>query len=242
VGPLAGLEPATRGLGNRCSIRLSYRGLYSAGFRISPSTTVWWPSPGRLTADLTATPTTTCPTGPLPRGRPRPGPTPAPRWRTRSPSRQSGRGPESPSDTNPDALHSHEGRRPVPEIIIPHGRQSGQGQQRAEPPSHVEPGQRSWQRPASHTPRAGGRRWQATRQRILERDHFTCQYCGAGGELVVDHIVCRSAGGSDADENLVAACKSCNEAKRKREAAAGKGQIITMMPTPTAGQREPVTF
>ena len=52
---------------------------------------------------------------------------------------------------------------------------------------------------------------------ILKRDLFTCQYCGASApdvELHVDHILPVSRGGTNNELNLVAACKSCNLAKR----------------------------
>jgi hypothetical protein len=44
---------------------------------------------------------------------------------------------------------------------------------------------------------------------------FSCAYCGiseddAGAELTVDHWQPRSAGGSDALDNLVYACHACN--------------------------------
>jgi hypothetical protein len=52
--------------------------------------------------------------------------------------------------------------------------------------------------------------------RVLHRDDFTCMYCGAkpGAEfLQVDHLIPQSIGGSDNDENLVAACVKCNQGK-----------------------------
>lgn len=58
-----------------------------------------------------------------------------------------------------------------------------------------------------------------TRFRILERDRFTCRYCGRRAphvELEVDHVHPRSKDGKDDDANLVAACFDCNRAKRDR--------------------------
>lgn len=55
------------------------------------------------------------------------------------------------------------------------------------------------------------------RFRILNRDGFRCRYCGtsAGSDaLEVDHVVARSAGGSDDDANLVTSCFPCNRGKR----------------------------
>jgi len=58
------------------------------------------------------------------------------------------------------------------------------------------------------------------RQRILRRDNFTCQLCGAKGpgaggsaELEVDHKLPFSLGGSDKDSNLWTLCKDCNRGK-----------------------------
>lgn len=42
-----------------------------------------------------------------------------------------------------------------------------------------------------------------------ERDNHTCQYCGMPASHA-DHIVPVVQGGGDAEENLVAACRSCN--------------------------------
>lgn len=58
---------------------------------------------------------------------------------------------------------------------------------------------------------------QRLRFEILERDGFTCRYCGRdhedGAVLVVDHVLARALGGGDEPENLVAACVDCNSGK-----------------------------
>lgn len=54
------------------------------------------------------------------------------------------------------------------------------------------------------------------RKRILERDAYRCRYCGGHKDLCVDHVVPESQGGSDDDENLVCACRSCNSSKGAR--------------------------
>lgn len=57
-------------------------------------------------------------------------------------------------------------------------------------------------------------RWQ-----VLQRDHFTCQACGAspalapGVELQVDHIVAWSKGGETEPANLQTLCSICNLGK-----------------------------
>jgi hypothetical protein len=58
--------------------------------------------------------------------------------------------------------------------------------------------------------------FQRLRFRVLNRDGFTCRYCGRAAptvELVVDHVVPRAAGGTDTEDNLVTACVDCNAGK-----------------------------
>ncbi len=59
-------------------------------------------------------------------------------------------------------------------------------------------------------------RRESIRQRVLERDHFSCRYCGAQPEsdrLVAEHVI---NGGPTTMENLVTACRGCNVRKGKR--------------------------
>jgi 5-methylcytosine-specific restriction endonuclease McrA len=61
------------------------------------------------------------------------------------------------------------------------------------------------------------------RERIYERDRFTCQYCGAnrkstpGLMLEIDHVRPLSKGGNHEDTNLVTACFDCIRGKRAQE-------------------------
>jgi len=51
---------------------------------------------------------------------------------------------------------------------------------------------------------------------VLQRDNFTCRYCGAFAPFVrleADHVQPRSRGGKDIPENLVTACRDCNGGK-----------------------------
>jgi 5-methylcytosine-specific restriction endonuclease McrA len=60
------------------------------------------------------------------------------------------------------------------------------------------------------------RRVPATRAAVMLRDAYICQYCGeAPGRqhLTVDHVIPRSRGGKHGWENLVTACKRCNQKK-----------------------------
>ena len=54
------------------------------------------------------------------------------------------------------------------------------------------------------------------RFRVLARDNFRCGYCGATpdvAELHIDHILPRSAGGTNDICNLITACPKCNYGK-----------------------------
>jgi len=59
------------------------------------------------------------------------------------------------------------------------------------------------------------RQWRELRQRILERDGYTCRTCGAPATHV-DHVVPVVKGGRDHGANLAAACQSCNLEKGAR--------------------------
>ncbi|MEM8788771.1 MAG: HNH endonuclease [Pseudomonadota bacterium] len=49
-----------------------------------------------------------------------------------------------------------------------------------------------------------------TRFNLFLRDEFTCQYCGAKGDMTFDHVTPRSRGGRTTWDNVVAACGPCN--------------------------------
>lgn len=53
------------------------------------------------------------------------------------------------------------------------------------------------------------------RRGVFARDLHCCQYCGSDAETV-DHVVPRSRGGRHEWNNVVAACRRCNGAKRDR--------------------------
>jgi 5-methylcytosine-specific restriction endonuclease McrA len=63
------------------------------------------------------------------------------------------------------------------------------------------------------------RRLAPTRENLLSRDGFACQYCGKSLTLesaTVDHVVPTSRGGSRSWNNTVASCKACNNRKGNR--------------------------
>lgn len=53
------------------------------------------------------------------------------------------------------------------------------------------------------------------RLKIFDRDHCLCVYCGEWAEHI-DHVVPVCQGGTDAPDNLVASCASCNMKKGGR--------------------------
>ena len=56
-----------------------------------------------------------------------------------------------------------------------------------------------------------------TRKNILIRDDSRCQYCARDfreAQLTIDHVIPRSKGGISQWNNVVAACKPCNQKKR----------------------------
>jgi len=57
------------------------------------------------------------------------------------------------------------------------------------------------------------------KQKILERDNFTCCYCGVDGDfncLEIDHIIPVVKGGTNDTNNLQTLCYKCNARKGKR--------------------------
>jgi len=57
------------------------------------------------------------------------------------------------------------------------------------------------------------------RHKILKRDRYTCQSCGARApevELEIDHKIPVSKGGTDDENNLITLCKDCNTGKANK--------------------------
>ncbi len=59
------------------------------------------------------------------------------------------------------------------------------------------------------------RRTALSRRAVFARDDYRCQYCGHAADSI-DHVLPRSRGGLHAWENVAAACRPCNLAKRDR--------------------------
>ena len=73
--------------------------------------------------------------------------------------------------------------------------------------------------PAFHDPLTGAQRTALyrLRQRVFERDSFTCRYCGTADSprewLIAEHVI---PDGPTTEENLVTACRGCNKRKGGR--------------------------
>ena len=82
--------------------------------------------------------------------------------------------------------------------------------------------------PKSKDPR-DSRQWRALRIRILQRDGYTCGYCGADGADTVDHILSIKDHPDQAmnNDNLIAACKACNSRKGSRSQGVFLGREFT---------------
>lgn len=74
------------------------------------------------------------------------------------------------------------------------------------------------------------RRSALNRRSVFARDGHRCQYCGGAAESI-DHVVPRAKGGKHIWENVVAACRRCNVAKRDRLL---HETSMTLLSTPTA--------
>lgn len=70
------------------------------------------------------------------------------------------------------------------------------------------------------------------RMTVLERDGFTCRFCGRRApetQLEIDHVRPRAQGGSDDIDNLVACCMDCNRGKGNRHIEPPKkGENLTL--------------
>jgi 5-methylcytosine-specific restriction endonuclease McrA len=73
------------------------------------------------------------------------------------------------------------------------------------------------------------RRYRSQRERVFKRDGHSCQICGTDeGEMHVDHIISRKAGGTHDLDNLRVLCKSCN----LRKGSKNDGVFLAQTATP----------
>jgi 5-methylcytosine-specific restriction endonuclease McrA len=55
-----------------------------------------------------------------------------------------------------------------------------------------------------------------TKNLVKKLGNYACAYCGSYLDLTVDHLIPTSRGGEHSFENMVCACRSCNEKKGDR--------------------------
>ena len=73
------------------------------------------------------------------------------------------------------------------------------------------------------------RRYREQRERVFKRDGRFCQICGTDeGEMHIDHVIPRKAGGTHDLDNLRVLCKSCN----LRKGALNDGVFLAKAATP----------
>ena len=71
------------------------------------------------------------------------------------------------------------------------------------------------------------------RKNILSRDSNKCQYCGTSKlPLTLDHILPKVKGGQDSWENLITACKPCNQKKGDRSPEESNMKLIKVPKRP----------
>jgi len=82
-----------------------------------------------------------------------------------------------------------------------------------------------------------------TKYEVLERDHYTCQYCGKQVKhLTIDHVIPRRVGGEHVWENVVAACTACNCRKAGRTPAEARMKLLTKPKAPRNDGAIPIPF
>ncbi|NQU67314.1 MAG: HNH endonuclease [Candidatus Marinimicrobia bacterium] len=73
-----------------------------------------------------------------------------------------------------------------------------------------------------------------SKKNILQRDKYTCQYCGKRNiPMTLDHVVPRGKGGKDIWENLVTACIHCNNKKGNLTPRESGLQLMTIPRKPS---------
>jgi len=84
--------------------------------------------------------------------------------------------------------------------------------------------------------RSGNQKVKFSRQNVLARDHWKCQYCGQQfrtSDLTFDHVLPRAQGGRTAWENIVSACGPCNTRKGARTPREARMKLLKAPYRPT---------
>jgi 5-methylcytosine-specific restriction endonuclease McrA len=83
--------------------------------------------------------------------------------------------------------------------------------------------------------------WRRVRLAVLQRDLWTCNYCGQEAQEV-DHVIPRASGGTNEEDNLVAACRRCNRSKGKGlKPRSGRFFVGPLRHPPAGGDFSPMT-
>jgi 5-methylcytosine-specific restriction endonuclease McrA len=72
--------------------------------------------------------------------------------------------------------------------------------------------------------RLGPEAYDDLRKKILARDNWHCQNCGAVENLQVHHIRSRSRLGDDSRENLITLCAICHESLHRNRPPSSSGE------------------
>ena len=76
-----------------------------------------------------------------------------------------------------------------------------------------------------------------SRREVFIRDNYTCQYCGQQGrDLTIDHVIPRFLNGAHVWENLVSACKVCNQRKAGRRPEVAGMKLLRKPAPPSPGR------
>jgi 5-methylcytosine-specific restriction endonuclease McrA len=65
--------------------------------------------------------------------------------------------------------------------------------------------------------------YQELHRRVLKRDDWRCQLCGAQTQLQVHHLQSRAQFGADVEDNLFTVCAACHRAIHLKEI---KGSVL----------------
>jgi len=77
--------------------------------------------------------------------------------------------------------------------------------------------------------RRRGKHVRFSKSNVFWRDDFQCQYCGdrfAPKVLTFDHVIPKSVGGPKSWENIVTACRPCNQRKSGRTPEQAKMRLL----------------
>ena len=80
-----------------------------------------------------------------------------------------------------------------------------------------------------------------SKRSVLERDRFTCQYCGrklSFGDATIDHVIPRCKGGRSTFDNTVTACGNCNRKKADKLPEEARLKLLSFPRKPATNEYE----